>query len=125
LNDWLLIEELRNRIDLPFDLRELGDREASILTTTLSELPVCENLLVATHVPPFACNDPDYQPYYTCKAVGDVLLKFADQRPECKITILCGHTHLGGEMQITDNMQMLVAKAEYRLPKIQQVLDID
>ena len=36
-------------------------------------------------------------PYFACRAVGEVLREAIAVRPECEMTVLCGHTHLAGE----------------------------
>jgi len=125
LNDWNFIAELRGRSDLRSKLYSLGDDAAKMLRPLLDLACKFPNVIVATHVPPFAMNDPDYQPYFSCKAVGDLLLEYANHRPNCNITILCGHTHLGGDVQVTHNLRMLVAKADYYKPEVQQIIEID
>ena len=86
---------------------------------------------VLTHSPPFieACwymgKTPaltdEYLPHFTCKAIGDLLLDVADTHPQHKITVLCGHTHGGGEAQIRPNLHVITGPAEYGLPVVQQV----
>lgn len=45
--------------------------------------------------------------------------------PSVKLTVLCGHTHSGGQVQITDNIEVLTGEALYGHPKIQQVLEVE
>jgi hypothetical protein len=47
-----------------------------------------------------------------------------DANPQSKLMVLCGHTHSSGESQITENIQVLTGRAEYRNPKIQKILDV-
>lgn len=63
-------------------------------------------------------------PHFTCKAVGDVLLELVPQYPDCLVTVLCGHIHIGGDVRLLDNLRVLVAKAKYHEPIIQEVFEI-
>jgi len=47
------------------------------------------------------------------------------QHPRSNLTVLCGHTHGGGEVQVLPNLRVLTGEAEYGDPAIQQVLEID
>lgn len=131
-------------------LRSLGDDSANRLRRQLEQvLPFCNNVLVATHVPPFweaawlpegkrvmtdyrsslseddallregAHCEPDWVPFFACKAVGDVLLEFADANPHCSFSVLCGHTHGGGEVSVRPNLHVVTGAAVYGAPKIQ------
>jgi hypothetical protein len=89
--------------------------------------------IVATHVPPFReaawyQGRPladDYLPFFSCKAAGDVLLNVAGSHPACRIVVLCGHTHGGGEVQVLENLRVVTGPAEYGRPEIQQVIDVE
>ena len=48
-----------------------------------------------------------------------------NSHPQSRLTVLCGHTHSGGKLQVLDNLQVLTGKAEYGHPKVEAVLDID
>ena len=140
LSDFSLIKELhcwkRDRLDksaLRKALEKLGDEAASHIAFTL-QLAVKRypNVFVVTHVPPFReaawheghQSDDDFLPYFACKAVGDVMLKIANDNPECKITVLCGHTHSSGEINITPNLQVLTASGEYKFPRVHQIFEV-
>jgi len=94
LKDFLLIEELRHWRDhytldkpaLRAALQALGDEAAGHLRRILpSAAERYSQVIVATHVPP--CREAawyqgrpsadDYLPFFSCKAVGDVLLEAA------------------------------------------------
>lgn len=85
-----------------------------------------------THVPPFkeACryngrpSQEEWLPYFSCKAVGDVLKDIMEQYPESEMTILCGHTHGRAECQILPNLLVYAGRAEYGEPEIQRTFKI-
>lgn len=56
---------------------------------------------------------------------ADVLVEVMQQHPRSNLTVLCGHTHGGGEVQVLPNLRVLTGEAEYGDPAIQQVLEID
>lgn len=136
LNDFRLIEELagleyRTLID---KLRELGDEAATAIQGRLSKsLDSYEHVIFLTHVPPFkeSCwyegkvGDDDWLPFFTCKAVGDVLYQLMQGRPNSKLTVFCGHTHHAGVTQILPNLRVLTGSAEYGMPHVQNVLEVD
>jgi Icc protein len=133
LNDWRLIEEFQGhgaaeRLVL---LRRRGDEAAAYLAPVLDDaLARFAHVLVATHVPPFraACwheggiSGDDWLPWFTCKAVGDVLHAAASARPEREIVVICGHTHSGGEVQILPNLRVVTGGAQYGAPAAQPAL---
>ena len=141
LNDFLLIDELKHwrdhyTLDKPAlrqALEALGDEAAGYLKSVLA--PAAEQypkVIVATHIPPFReaawyqgrPSADDYLPFFSCKAVGDVLLEAAQSHPKCQILVLCGHTHGGGEIQVAENLRVVTGPAEYGQPEIQQVFDV-
>ncbi|MCA9912078.1 MAG: metallophosphoesterase [Anaerolineae bacterium] len=139
LNDYLLIGELARkkpyRRALLTMLRALGMEAASHLQDALDEaLREVPHVIVALHSPPFmeacwhegqsATKDNPYLPHFTCKACGDVLLAAANKYPQRKITVLCGHTHGGGSVQIRPNLHVTTGAAVYEQPRIQQVLTL-
>lgn len=140
LNDFELIDELRlwrgmrvlDKPALAVNLRALADEAAAHLRDVLPRAAArFSRVLVATHVPPFreaawykgSPSADDWLPYFSCKAVGDVLLEVAQANPSCRITVLCGHTHGGGEVQMLENLRVLTGPAMYREPVVQQVLE--
>jgi predicted MPP superfamily phosphohydrolase len=141
LNDFLLIDELRcwrdqHTLDKPAlrqALQALGDEAAAYLKGILSAAAdKYPRVIVATHVPPFRettwhqgrPSADDYLPYFSCKAMGDVLLEAAGAYPQCDLLVLCGHTHGGGEVQVLENLRVLTGPAEYGKPVIQQIIEV-
>lgn len=137
LNDYILIQELNdltlsNRL---LKLQALGQDATDYIQRILPlALARFEHIYVALHVPPFqeSCwydgktppDDDDYLPHFTCKAVGDVLLKIADDYPDKQITVLCGHTHGSGETTMRPNLHVITSGAEYGQPTIARIFDL-
>jgi len=67
----------------------------------------------------------NYLPFFSCKAVGDVLIEAAQSYPTCQILVLCGHTHVGGAVRVLANLQVLTGPAEYGRPEIQRVFQVE
>lgn len=114
LADWQWIRDL-DGLPVPqriAALRSLGEQEAATLREQLARVEPSPELLVLTHVPPFAeacwhdgqISEPDWLPWFTCLAVGDVLRDHASRHPATQISVLCGHTHGRGEYQAAPNL---------------------
>ncbi|GJL54957.1 MAG: 2,3-bisphosphoglycerate-independent phosphoglycerate mutase [Nitrospirales bacterium] len=136
LNDFRLIEELTGLEyrKLIGKLRELGDEAAALIQDTLSNaLDTYDHVIFLTHVPPFkeSCwyegrvGNDDWLPFFTCKAVGDVLYELMKCRTHSRLTVLCGHTHNEGIAQILPNLRVVTGSADYGVPHVQEVLEID
>lgn len=136
LNDQNYIEDFRE-LDREAVLRKLGylgDEAAVALRERLAGVvPSYPRVLVLTHVPPFkeACwyegkmGNDDWLPYFTCKAVGEVLMEFAQHHPQCEITVLCGHTHHAGTVHILPNLMVMAGAAEYGQPRVEQIFQLE
>jgi predicted phosphohydrolase len=109
-------------------LNNLGAEEGALLRSFISQAPACDHMLVLTHVPPFreACwhegkpSDDEWVPFFSCKATGDVLLEAAKERPDTHITVLCGHSHGSGKVDILPNLHVRTGGARYLYPEIQR-----
>ncbi len=136
LNDYFLIQEFIGLVPLRrfAKLSELGDEAARYLKRQL--LPAVArfpNLILLTHVPPFreACwfegqiSDDEFLPHFTCSIVGDVLMEIMRKHPECRLTVLCGHTHGQGETMILPNLQVKTGGAEYAKPRLNELIVVD
>ncbi|HTL50973.1 MAG TPA: metallophosphoesterase [Planctomycetota bacterium] len=113
-------------------LNALGDASAAWLKQHLpAAAKSCSRLYVLTHVPPFkeACwyegkqSDDNYLPHFSNKVFGDVLREVAQAQPECRMTVLCGHTHGEGRVQILPNLEVLTGGATYGAPYVQQCFE--
>lgn len=136
LNDFYLIEELagRAREDLISRLHDLGEEAAGHFRTVLPEaLSSHRDVVVLTHVPPFReatwydgeVSKEDWLPFFCGRAAGDALKEVMSRHPRNQLTVLCGHTHGGGEATILPNLRVLTGGARYRTPQVQSVLELD
>lgn len=114
--------------------RALGAAEAELVRKVLPEaVEQNDHVIFATHVPPFreACwhqgriSDDDWLPHFTCKAVGDALLEIMRANPTRELTVLCGHTHGAGEVQVLPNLFVRTGGARYGKPALQGVIEAD
>lgn len=142
LHDWMAIRELllprcqsrdthiSYRVPM---LNRLGEEEASSLRPQLEQaLLQYEHVYIITHVPPWKestwhqgkHSDDDWLPWFSCKAVGEVIVELAEKFPDKKVTVLCGHTHGRGVSHIRDNVVAYTGGAKYHYPEIQMVLEI-
>ncbi|HUT88871.1 MAG TPA: metallophosphoesterase [Thermoguttaceae bacterium] len=115
-------------------LHALGDEAARHLRSALPEaLEEHPRVVLATHVPPYresawhdgGFSDDDWLPFFSCKAVGDVLREVIERRPDRELLVLCGHTHGSGEAQILDNLRVLTGGAGYERPWRHHLLELD
>ena len=138
LNDFGLIAEFggfeENADERLAKLYALGDEAAEHFRAVLPDaLYQFRHVIVATHVPPFreACwhegkvSDDNWLPFFSCKAVGDALVEAMAAAPDRTMTVLCGHTHGGGESLILPNLRVLTGGARYGRPEVQRLIAVD
>jgi hypothetical protein len=135
MTDFYAIEDLAN-LDGPARFRRLaalGDEAAAHFRRVLPEAFVSfPCVLLLTHVPPFreACwhegriSDDEFLPHFTCKAAGDALLEIMESHRDRDLTVLCGHTHGRGEVQILPNLKVVTGGARYGEPRLQRLVEI-
>jgi hypothetical protein len=90
-------------------------------------------VIVLTHVPPFreSCwyqghvSNDEWLPFFACQAVGDALREIMTSRPHCRLTVYCGHTHNSGTAQVLPNLLVFTGAAEYGVPALSGVLEIE
>lgn len=133
LNDYRLIQDLicASKQELLERLRTLGDEAAAHLRQVIEEaLPTHEEVIVATHVPPYGgacwyeghtlCNE--WTPHFTCLAAGWALNDVMKNYPNKRLRVLCGHTHSRGLFQATENIVVETGDAVYGEPVLQPVV---
>jgi hypothetical protein len=138
LMDWGMIQEFEGFDEHPRDrlakLNALGDGAAAHFHAVLPEaLRRFQHIIVLTHVPPFreACwhegkiSDNNWLPHFTCKAAGDALIEAMASAPDRHMTVLCGHTHGGGEAHPLANIRVLTGAARYGQPVVQRVVEVE
>jgi 3',5'-cyclic AMP phosphodiesterase CpdA len=117
-------DALRRRLD------ELGHDAARTLEPSLREAAAgSRHVVVLTHVPPFpeaAWHDgepstPPWQPGFSCRATGDLLQEVATAFPDRHFTVLCGHTHGEGQVEMAPNLEVFTASADYGTARIDLV----
>jgi predicted phosphohydrolase len=138
LNDSRMIQELfqqkkLGKFQLLNKMQQLADDDAHNLYKKLNIAATKDpkKIIVLTHVPPFRetsmyegkISGDDFLPFFSSKATGDVLLKFAKEHPLIDILVLCGHTHHSAEYKPLNNLTIKVGKAEYNQPMIQGMID--
>lgn len=113
---------------------ELADIDAAILNKSLTRSinPSTEKVIICVHVPPFAesCTHEerptniDWLPFFSSKAIGDVIFAWAKKYPHIVFNVYCGHTHSRHEHAPLSNLRVKVGQATYGYPEIQEVVKI-
>lgn len=137
INDSRMIADLfqakiLGKFQLLEKMQELADSDAMLLQSDLHQAASKDpkKIIVLTHVPPFkeSCmylgqiSDDDWQPYFSSKIIGDVLLAVANKYPTIDFLVLCGHTHSESSYQPLPNLMVKAGKAEYRYPQVQEII---
>lgn len=136
MSDYRLIQDLEglDREGLRARLQALGDEAAAHLGRVLTEAARrFAEVIVLTHTPPFpqAClyegkpADGIWLPHFTSKAVGDTLTRVMAQFPDCRATVLCGHSHQAARFHAAPNLEVVTGGAEYGAPRLAAVLELD
>ena len=135
LNDFHLIKELKglNKAMRLYKMQRLAEEAAEHFNRVVSEaLRWADHLFVVTHVAPWASgawyagkpSDMNYLPFFSSQIVGQILMGHMENNPDKQMTVLCGHTHGGGESQILPNLLCLTGESDYGLPRIQKPIII-
>jgi Icc protein len=124
--DFTQIDDLKVLLREQFEktLNQLGDASAVYIRKVLREALAADyqHIILVIHVPPFKEASLDKArricsrerlPFYSCKAVGDVLLEVMSENPDRRLTVLSGHTHEKCEVDILPNLQVKVLDAGY------------
>lgn len=114
--------------------RELGDRSVSYFRRVLPYALTCyRNVLIATHVPPFAnavkfgnrTTSPTALSCFVNAGAGALIKKIAGQFPDRNIEVLCGHTHCRAEVRIAPNIRVRVGHAKIGRPQRQRLIRLN
>lgn len=138
LTDYFAIAELAKVFDLdryegvfgedsPLEraLREFGRDAAETLAPQLATAAgMSRQVMILTHVPPFreACwyggeiSGDNWLPSMSCGALGESIADAARTYPDVEFTVLCGHTHGEGRVEIGKNMVAHTQGARYEQP---------
>ena len=64
-------------------------------------------------------------PILVARWLGTVLEELMLQHPERMMTVLCGHTHNSGVVEILPNLVVKTGAAAYGKPQLQEVLFVE
>ena len=134
LSDHRLIQDFieLDRPILQKRLQALGSKAAQHIQSNLHKSCWAKEIWIMTHVPPFPeaawhngeWGTYDWIPDFTCKAIGDVLLEFADQHPNIQLHVRCGHGHSAGSVNMRPNLHVVTGAATYGSPIINDIFNI-
>ena len=111
-------------------LQQLGADAADTLEPALhTAASLYTQVIVLTHVPPFPAGAfRDGRPMaeawlhgYTCGAMGEMLERMARSRRGTTFTVLCGHTHGEGRVEIRPNLVVHNGEARYGHPRFRML----
>lgn len=85
-----------------------------------------EHIILLMHVPPFDAaswykgqqSSPDFLPYFSNKKIGESIKNVAEDNPNVKFTVLCGHTHGHGSVRVLSNLRIITCGSDYRYPSL-------
>lgn len=88
-----------------------------------------KKVILITHVAPFVesafykgkMSNKYWQPYFSSKTEGDVLLKIMDKYKNNELIILCGHSHGKSQFKPLPNLTVLTGEAFYGNPDVKLV----
>ena len=66
--------------------------------------------------------DKNWAPFFVCGEVGDALRAFSSDNPDQETTVICGHTHHAGVVQIAENQIVYTGAADYGNPSTEGVV---
>lgn len=129
--EWVYQADRGSRNPLLKRLRKLAsDAVAAVRPKLEQALQLKRHVIFATHVAPFEgaawhlgkVSDGDWQPWFSCRQMGDMLAEVAAQHPDHKILVLCGHSHSPGDYRHAPNLRVLTGKAKYGAPDLAGLL---
>ncbi len=135
ISDFIYIQDLAmlNDEQKLKKMQELADEATEYFRINLPRvLDMAEHVIALTHVPPFQeaawyggkQSGPYWLPFFASEATGNVLMEVMGSRPEKQMTVLCGHTHGEGVVDILPNLKVITGKARYRKPDINRIFDL-
>ncbi|MCX6972361.1 MAG: metallophosphoesterase family protein [Verrucomicrobia bacterium] len=111
----------------------LGRESGNYLRDVLPYALKCyEHVWVATHVPPFTraafyngkpCGRR-HLPHYSNLSAGCAIRGISKSFPKSRLTVLCGHTHSGAQVMVSEQVQVIAGEARKGWPQVQRVFDV-
>lgn len=109
-------------------MQSLGKESADIIRKILPlALSKYQNVIIATHVPPFFGSNkhcrPQHQPHFVNLCAGLAIWGISkySQYSKKQISVLAGHDHTPSKRQITPNISMQIAGAKLGTPKLKML----
>jgi predicted phosphohydrolase len=142
MRDWELIADYsqahtpgsgmsqRKIIEISRELANVG--VAHVAASIKAAVRYHKIIVVATHFPPFEeahtnnprTQDPGTRPWYTSRAMGDMLKSAAAAYPNVRFEVFSGHAHGRFDMQVSKNLHFHVGNAEYGAPRIVSTVEL-
>jgi Icc protein len=119
-------------------MQKLADASAERvveLCKKATEREETKNLIIATHVPPFAesswheggMSNDDFLPFFSSKIMGesivDATVEFRVRGG--KVLVLCGHSHGSGVYKPVEGLVCKTGGAVYGQPRVEEIFDVD
>ena len=92
-----------------------------------------KKVVALTHVPPFwkasfhkgKISGPDWAVHFVSEVAGEMLSQVMAEHPSVDLTVLCGHTHSKGKVDILPNLHVVNGGAAYKRPVPQAPLYVE
>lgn len=128
MSDFTYVKDLRGlpKLGIVAKCRDLGRESAEAARPFVEEaLSKYKKVFFVTHVPPFheaavykgKPSDPVWAPWFTNLSMGDMLFRAAENSTN-HLTVLCGHTHGDGIVEMLPNLKVYTGGAEYYSPSV-------
>jgi predicted phosphohydrolase len=135
LNDYVLISDLvtSDKVERRMRMQRFAKESADYLEKTATEAAKSyPKVIVATHVPPWegACwhkgkvSDANWLPHFTSLTVGEAIVRVAEAHPSTHFTVLCGHTHSPGVVDVRPNLVCRTGPADYGKVLAPEILEV-
>jgi predicted phosphohydrolase len=135
LNDYVLISDLvtSDKTERRARMERFAREGADYLEKAATEAAKSfSHVIVATHVPPWegACwhkgkvSNASWLPHFTSITVGEAIARVADAHPNARFTVLCGHTHSPGVVEVRPNLVCRTGPADYGNVVAPELLEI-
>lgn len=129
MNDWSYTGDFvgKNKDTIVSLSKELAHKATlSMMSSIKAATRYSRRLIVMTHVPPFICHQCDNAglSWFASRMMGDMLRQAAKAYPNVHFTVLAGHSHTAGTLEVDKNMICHVGAAEYGKPEIVKIIEV-
>lgn len=106
--------------------RKRSEYLASNLYKVLDDAIEPRNILICTHVPPYAgatwyrgeVSNNDWLPWFSSKKMGEAIETFASINPGYNVKVICGHCHSSGYYKSPAGVEVYTGRAKFRNPDV-------